>query len=166
MPLTDLIKKGRPNKIVWDKLQEDSFQNLKRQLARRPILRLPDIDRPFVLRCDASEAAVGSVLLQEHNGELFPVAFASKKLLPRERVYSIMEKECLAALWAIRRYNIYLYGRPFVLQTDHQPLAYLNKAKFTNGRILRWALFLQPYRIDIQAIKGSKNVGADYMSRM
>ena len=119
-----------------------------------------------MLRCDASEAAVGSVLLQEHNGELFPVAFASKKLLPRERAYSIMDKECLAAVWAIRRYNIYLYGRPFVLQTDHQPLAYLNKAKFTNGRILRWALFLQPYRIDIQAIKGSKNVGADYMSRM
>ena len=55
MPLTDLTKKGRPNKVVWDKSQEDSFQNLKRLLARRPILRLPDINRPFVLRCDASE---------------------------------------------------------------------------------------------------------------
>ena len=62
MPLTDLTKKGRPNKIVWDKPQEDSFQNLKRQLARL---------RPRSLRCEDC---------QEHNGELFPVGFASKKL--------------------------------------------------------------------------------------
>ena len=45
MPLTDLTKKGRPNKIVWDKPQEDSFQNLKRQLAKRPRQKLLNVDR-------------------------------------------------------------------------------------------------------------------------
>ena len=77
-----------------------------------------------------------------------------------------MEKECLAVVWVVKRFNVYLYGAPFVLQTDHQPLVYLNRTKFTNGRITRWALFLQPYSIMIEAIKGSQNVGADYMSRI
>ena len=106
------------------------------------------------------------MLLQQHEGKVFPVAYVSKKLLPRERNYSIMEKECLAIVWAVKQFNVYLYGTPFVLQTDHQPLAYLNRMKFTNGRITWWALFLQPYSITIEAIKGSQNVGADYMSRI
>ena len=53
-----------------------------------------------------------------------------------------------------------------MLQTDHQPLAYLNRTKFINGRITRWALFLQPYSITIEAIKGSQNMGADYVSHI
>ena len=165
-PLTDLTKKKSPNVIKWGETQEKAFSILKRLLVAEPILRLPDMTKPFLLRTDASDAGIGAVLLQQHEGKLFPVAYASKKLLPRERNYSIMEKECLAVVWAVKRFNVYLYGAPFVLQTDHQPLAYLNRAKFTNGRITRWALFLQPYSITIEAIKGSQNVGADYMSRV
>ena len=165
-PLTDLTEKKSPNVIKWGETQEKAFSILKRLLVAEPILRLPDMTKPFLLRTDASDAGIGAVLLQQHEGKLFPVAYASKKLLPRERNYSIMEKECLAVVWAVKRFNVYLYGAPFVLQTDHQPLAYLNRAKFTNGRITRWALFLQPYSITIEAIKGSQNVGADYMSRV
>ena len=165
-PLTDLTKKKSPNVIKWGETQEKAFSILKWLLVAEPILRLPDMTKPFLLRTDASDAGIGAVLLQQHEGKLFPVAYASKKLLPRERNYSIMEKECLAVVWAVKRFNVYLYGAPFVLQTDHQPLAYLNRAKFTNGRITRWALFLQPYSITIEAIKGSQNVGADYMSRV
>ena len=165
-PLTDLTKKKSPNVIKWGETQEKAFSILKRLLVAEPILRLPDMTKPFLLRTDASDAGIGAVLLQQHEGKLFPVAYASKKLLPRERNYSIMEKECLAVVWAVKRFNVYLYGAPLVLQTDHQPLAYLNRAKFTNGRITRWALFLQPYSITIEAIKGSQNVGADYMSRV
>ena len=165
-PLTDLTKKKSPNVIKWGETQEKAFSILKRLLVAEPILRLPDMTKPFLLRTDTSDAGIGAVLLQQHEGKLFPVAYASKKLLPRERNYSIMEKECLAVVWAVKRFNVYLYGAPFVLQTDHQPLAYLNRAKFTNGRITRWALFLQPYSITIEAIKGSQNVGADYMSRV
>ena len=165
-PLTDLTKKKSPNVIKWGEMQEKAFTTLKRLLVAEPVLRLPDMLKPFVLRTDKSDVGIGAVLLQQHEGKLFPVTYASKKLLPRERNYSIMEKECLAVVWAVKRFNVYLYGAPFVLQTDHQPLAYLNRTKFTNGRITRWALFLQPYSITIEAIKGSQNVGADYMSRI
>ncbi len=106
--------------------------------------------KPFVLRTDASDVGVGAVLMQEHDDELFPVAFASKRLSKQEQAYSVIERECLALVWAVQKY---LYGRAFVLQTDHQPLSFLNRAKESNSRIMRWALFLQSYHIHIEAIK-------------
>ena len=79
--------------------------------------------------------------------------------------YSVIEKECLSIIWAIQKFESYLYGREFLLETDHQPLVYLNRAKVANARLMRWALALQPYRFRIIAIKGSENVGADFLSR-
>lgn len=96
---------------------------------------------------------------------MFPIAYASKKLLPRERAYSTIEKECLALIWAIQKFHIYLYGREFVLETDHHPLIYMNRCKVANARIMRWALALQAYRFRIKAIKGTDNVGSDWLSR-
>ena len=161
-PLTDCTKKGSPSKVVWGDAQERAYVTLKQHLICYPVLKLPDMTKPFVLRTDASDVGVGAVLMQEHGGELFPVAYASKKLSKRERAYSTMERECLALVWAVQKFQLYLYGRAFDLQTDHQPLVYLNRAKLTNARIMRWALFLQSYSIRIEAIKGSVNVGADY----
>ena len=40
-----------------------------------------------------------------------------------------------------------------------------SKVQVENGRIMRWALFLQSYRFRLEAIKGKENVGADYLSR-
>ncbi len=105
-------------------------------------------------------------MLQEHNNKLYPVRYLSRKLKPAECAYSVIERECLALVWAVKKLAVYLYGREFVLQTDHQPLLYLNKARVVNERCLRWSLYLQHFRIHIQAIKGSANVGADYLSRL
>ena len=77
-----------------------------------------------------------------------------------------MERECLAIVWGIKRFMLYLYGKEFILQTDHQPLVYIDRSKFANDRIMRWAMFLQNYRFRIMSIKGSDNVGADYLSRV
>lgn len=68
-------------------------------------------------------------------------------------------------VWGIGKYHAYLFGRDFVLETDHQPLLYLNKAKVANARLMRWALLLQPYRFRVEAIRGVENIGADYLSR-
>ncbi|XP_072180111.1 uncharacterized protein [Diadema setosum] len=166
VPLTDLTKKGEPNQIRWGEAQERAFTTLKAKLSCQPILRLPDVSRTFILRTDASETGVGAVLLQEDEGQKFPTAYASKKLLPRERAYSTIEKECLAVVWAILKFETYLYGKEFVLEVDHHPLLAIRRSKVANARILRWALALQPYRFRIEAIKGRDNVGADYLSRV
>jgi len=104
--------------------------------------------------------------MQDHGGKLFPICYASKKLSDAELNYSTIEKECLAVTWGIKRFHMHLYGVRFVLQTDHEPLKYMNSAKFTNNRLMRWAMFLQSYNMKVEAIKGSDNVGADYLSRV
>ena len=168
-PLTDLTKKDRPNSIKdWQDKHEKAFQTLKTRLTSSPILRLPVFhdEIPFVLRTDASDVGVGAVLLQEFEGEgLLPIAYASKKLLPREKNYSTIEKECLGIIWGIEKFRKYLYGVEFLLETDHKPLSYLQTAKVLNPRIMRWAMRLQPYRFRIVAIRGQDNLGADYLSR-
>ena len=164
-PLTDLTKKGKPNMIEWGPAQEKAYATLKQLLASKPILKLPEFDKTFILRTDASQEGVGAILLQKSDSELFPIAYASKKLASREKSYCTMERECLAIVWAVKRFMMYLYGKEFILQTDHQPLIYLHRAKFDNDRIMRWAMYLQNFKIRIEAIKGTLNVGADYLSR-
>ena len=50
-----------------------------------------------------------------------------------------------------------------MLETDLQPLKYLQQATTGNSRLMRWALLLQPFCFRIEAIKGKENVGADYL---
>ena len=66
----------------------------------------------------------------------------------------------------IQKVHLYLYGVSSVLQTNHEHLKYMNSAKFANGHLMRWAMFLQSYKFRVKAIKGSENVGADYLSRV
>ena len=104
--------------------------------------------------------------MQEHDGKLFPVCYGSKKLSSAERNYSTVKKECLAIVWGFKKFHVYLYGVSFVLQMDHKPLKYMNSAKFANRPLMCWAMFLQSYNFRVEAIKGSENVGADYLSRV
>ena len=164
-PLTDLTKKGEPNIVNWGEPQDQAFRRLKEVLTQDPVLRVPDFTKTFIVQTDASETGIGASLMQEHDGQKFPVAYASKKLLPRERAYSVIERECLALVWAIKKFIKYLYGTEFILETDHQPLVYINKSKMSNSRLMRWALFLQNYKFQIRSIRGKDNVAADYLSR-
>ena len=66
----------------------------------------------------------------------------------------------------IERFHVYLYGVRFVLQTDYEPLKYMNRAKFINNRLMRWAMFLQSYNMKVEAMKGLDIVEADYLSRV
>ena len=63
-------------------------------------------------------------------------------------------------------FRLYLAGKPFILQTDHRPLPYINKTKYHNDRIMRWALTLQGYDYTVQDIPGKDNGAADYFSRV
>ena len=135
-------------------------------MCNTPILKLPDFDKEFILRTDASDSGLGAVLLQNHEDRVFPIAFASKKLSGAPKSYATVEKECMAIVWGVEKFQSYLYGREFTLQTDHQPLTYLNTAKLSNSRLMRWALKLQPLRFRIESIPRTQNVGADYLSRL
>ncbi|KXJ13695.1 Retrovirus-related Pol polyprotein from transposon 297 [Exaiptasia diaphana] len=111
--------------ITWDESKENAFSTLKMLIIKEPIPKLPDLKKSFTLGTDASDFGIGAVLMQEHENQLFP---ASKKLSKREKAYATVEKECLAVIWAVKKFMMYLYGKEFILQTDHQ--------SFTTNRVL------------------------------
>ncbi|KAJ8044259.1 hypothetical protein HOLleu_11669 [Holothuria leucospilota] len=164
-PLTDLTKARGTREVKWGPPQQRAFDTLKERLSSSPILHLPDPSKTFILKTDASDIGLGAVLMQRDADQCFPIYYASRKLLPRERNYAVIERECLALVWAISKFHVYLYGKEFILETDHHPLAYLSTAKMNNSRVMRWALSLQPYRYTVHAVKGIDNVVADYLSR-
>ena len=102
---------------------------------------------------------------KEHEGKLYPVGYASKKLSLAEAKYPIIEKGCLAVMWGIRRFKLYLAGKRFTLQTDHKPLKYQKDADFQNDCVFRWAMALQKYSFRVEDIPGKENIGPDFWSR-
>ena len=165
-PLTDLVKKGRPNKVEWMEPQQKAFNELKQALGNAPILRVPDFQRPFIVRSDASNEGLGAMLFQEFEDGLFPIAYANRKLKKNERNYCTIEKECLAMVFAVKRFQYYLYGTDFVIQTDHKPLAYIQRCKIESPRVMRWAIALQSYKFRVDSFPGKHNIGANYLSRL
>ena len=83
-----------------------------------------------------------------------------------ERRYSQTEKEALALVWACERFNIYVYGRKFELQTDHKPLECIfGRLSKPSARIERWVLRLKGYDYRVVYRPGKANI-ADALSRL
>lgn len=113
-----------------------------------PVLRHVNFNLPFILETDASDFAVGAVLLQPSSldsSELHPVAYASRKLVSAERNYSVYDKELLGLIFAFGKWHAYLFGavHPIKVYTDHSNLQFFNKLQLLSSRHLRWKLFFQ-----------------------
>ena len=165
--LRKLLKKGQA--FVWEKEQQDSFKDLKNIITEKPVLGLPDFSRPFKLSTDASNIGISAVLSQidEAGRELYVIGYRSRALRGAETNYSTIEKEMLAIIYGLQKFDYYLMGTalPFEIVTDHQPLCHLPKTKDPYGRIGRWALLLQGYNYKIKHLPGQQNVVADVLSR-
>lgn len=114
------------------------------------MLNNPDFSKKFYLHCDASDFGIGAVLVQlDGEGNEKPIAFMSKKLNTSQRNYSVTERECLAALEAIKKFRCYLELQEFEVVTDHSSLMWLMRQPDLSGRLARWVFKLQPYRFSI-----------------
>ena len=164
--LSDLVRKNSPNQVVWSHTCEQAFTSLKKLLCTSPVLWSPDFSKPFVLQTDASDRGVGAILSQlDENGCDHPIAYFSRKLLPREERYATIEKECLAIKLGVQHFRVYLLGKPFVIQTDHRSLEWLDRLKDNNSRLTRWSLSLQPFQFRVEYRSGKSNCNADALSR-
>ena len=162
-PLTKQLK-GKI-KVVTDEEFKATFEHCKNLLCNDPILIYPDFTKPFILTTDASNFALGAVLSQRNLGSDKPVSFASRTLTDTEIIYSTVEKEMLAIIWAMKYFRPYLFGQKFKIITDHKPLTWLMSFKEPNSKLVRWKLRLLEYDYEVMYKKGSQNVIADALSR-
>jgi RNase H-like domain found in reverse transcriptase/Reverse transcriptase (RNA-dependent DNA polymerase) len=152
----------------WSMEMEKSFIKVKTALREARGLRLPDYNKEFTLKTDASNTGLGAVLLQkDEGGRLVPIQWASKKLTATEERYGITEKEMLAIMWGMEKFSYELKGRTFHLITDHKALEQLRKKpEFENNRINRWVEKIQQFDFTIEYKKGEELVTADALSRL
>ena len=118
--MTGLTKKDRPNIIKgWQDHHDKALKTFNNRLKSSPILRFPVFQNgiPFILRTGAADTGPGAVMLQKFDGEgKLPFVYTTcKKLLPRENIYSVIEKECLDIIWAIGKFRKYMFGTEFLL---------------------------------------------------
>lgn len=163
-PMTNLTKKRV--EFVWSEECENAFQTLKQKLINAPILKYPDFTKPFKIIVDASDFACGGVLTQNHDDVDMPIVYISKSFNKAERNKPPIEKELLAVHFAITQLRPYIYGRHFVVKSDHKPLIYLYNLKNPSSRLSRLRLDLEEYDFEIQYIRGKDNVLADALSRI
>lgn len=164
--LTDATAKNRQDKLEWSEGMVEEFEALKQTLLDATALHSFTPERTTRLHTDASDRGLGAVLLQVDNkGKEYPIAYYSSKLLPRQRRYSVSEKECLALVQAIRHFESYLLGGPFEVVTDHKALLALPRTTSGGAKITRWALALQPFQFTIIHKPGKQHLDADGLSR-
>lgn len=163
-PLNDLRRKRAD--FVWGESQQSAFQAIKTAIANPPVLAVPDFERRFIVQTDASHVGVAAVLLQEHDGERRPIAFASRRLAGPELRYSVYECEALAVLFALEKFRFYLEHKEFDLETDNQALSWVLARPRKTGRIARWAVRISAFQFKVRHIRGSDNQVADALSRM
>ncbi|GFX67236.1 retrovirus-related Pol polyprotein from transposon 412 [Trichonephila clavipes] len=102
-PLSYLTKK----KVQWQWGfdQQNAFQTLKNCLTTPPVLKQTDGTQPYIIRTDASNYALGAVLLQGERSDEHPIEYASRLLTPAERNYSTTEREALVVVWALKKFR-------------------------------------------------------------
>ncbi|KAK9401689.1 hypothetical protein NXF25_010045 [Crotalus adamanteus] len=176
LPLTQLLRtkrltgKPRPGQpLAWTMACQQAFESLKGLFAREPILIHPDPGRPFVVQADASDVAIGAILLQRNtDGLLQPCAYTSKKFTDTERRWAVWEKEAFAVKWALSTWRHLLEGaqHPFEVWTDHQNLAVLQTPRRLAPKHVRWAQYFQRFKFHLKVVPGGKNFLADALSRL
>ncbi|KAJ3656460.1 hypothetical protein Zmor_015536 [Zophobas morio] len=162
-PMTDLL--NSKNRFRWTDEAQRAFDDLKREMGKPLHLHRPDFAKRFVLQTDASGVGIAAVLYQEDGERRLVVSYASAKLNQTQRRYHVNEQECLAIVWAVRKYRAYLEDREFTLRTDNKALLWLNSAKDINAKLTRWALLLQEFKFRVEHCPGKDNQLPDLLSR-
>ena len=149
----------------WTPACQQAFDNLKLRLTTAPILAYPNKEDQFILDTDASDVAIGAVLSQRQGHQEKVIAYGSKALSKEERNYCVTRKELLAVVHFIEAYRYYLYGKKFVVRTDHSSLRWMLRQKEPRDQLARWIQRLSLFQFDIEHRPGKKHGNADAMSR-
>ena len=127
-PIRELMKDNV--EFQWDEtVHGKCFQEIRNMMSQTPVLRYFDPKIDVVIQCDASQHGLGACLMQCEQ----PVGYASRPLTVSETNYAQIEKELLAIVFAVQKFDSYVYGRKIVAESDHKPLETIMKKGLQNA---------------------------------
>ena len=141
------------NKVFqWGGKQQKAFDTLKEKISTTPVLALPHLQRPFEIQTDASDCAMGAVLIRHSK----PICYHSETFNYALLNYPTYDKELYALVQSVKRWKHCLMGKETAIHIDHQPLQYLHsQRKLQQSRHYRWMGFLQQFHLVIRYKKGN-----------
>jgi hypothetical protein len=144
---------------------------LRELLSTYHVLRQTYVTRPSTVHTDASGYALGAIMMiilaqHDDNNQEYVCHYASRLLKNAGIHYGISEKDCLAIVYAIRQFRIYLHGVYFIVVTDHNALVWLMSVRDPTGKLARWSIFLQHYDYTIIHRQGRKHSNVDIPIRL
>lgn len=172
MELKDLYALlAKEKKFIWSPDCQQAFVKSKELIEKNSILELYDPGKPIIIATDASPYGVGAIMSHIVDGVEKPVLFASSSLSPAERNYSQLHREALAIIFALKKFNKYIYGQKFTIYTDNQAIKEIfNPNKGTPpvaaARLQRWSIILSTYDYDIKYRRGLDMGNVDALSRL
>ena len=160
--LRDLLKSD--TLFQWDEqVHGKAFNAIKKILSESPVPSFFDPAKETLLQCDASQNGLGACLLQDGH----PVVYASRALTQTECNYAQIEKEMLAVVFGLERFENYTYGRHVKIESDHKPLEIIQRKSLVTAprRLQRILLRIQKFDYEIVYKKGAEMHVADTLSR-
>eukprot|EP00253_Pinus_taeda_P021045 PITA_21045 len=145
LPLFKLLAKDAP--FNWNDNCQQAFETLKVKLSTTPVLKGPNWDLPFHIFTDAADTIVGASLGQKEQSCHYAIYFISKNLTPAELNYTVTEKEMLAVIHAVNKFQHYITGYEVFVHTDHSAIKHLMNKPVTSGRVTRWLLLLPHHSV-------------------
>ena len=152
--------------FIWDAECQAALQAIKDAVCHYSVLKLPNLNKPFVVFSDSSKWALsGYVGQRDDEGNIQPVGYFSRKLREADLLKPIFCLEMMAVAEILERYRFYLF-KPFELWVDNRSLAWClacPKRMSKYGTLLHRIL---AFNFEVRYLPSFKNVTADFLSRM
>ena len=161
-PLRALLKKE--NAFIYEEaVHGRALDKIKNIITRDPVLKYYDVNADVVVQVDSSCHGLGACLMQDGH----PVAYASRALNETEKNYAQIEKEMLAIVYGLNKFERYTLGKKTTVESDHKPLETIIKKDLGSApkRLQRMMLQLQKYDFDVMYKRGQEMYVADTLSR-
>ncbi|XP_077246046.1 uncharacterized protein LOC143885890 [Tasmannia lanceolata] len=151
-PIFKLLKKNAPKK--WNEGCQEAFEKIKQCLALSPIIQ----GQLMLLYLSVTDTSMGCMLAQQDpkSNRERAIYYISKKMLEYEQKYTILEKTCLALVFATQKLRHYLLSNRVLLLSRMDLLKYLFEKSALTGRTVRWLLLLSEFDITYVTQKSIK----------
>src|SRR3989442_1253439 len=154
-PIFRLLKKNQPTE--WNSECQEAFEKIKDYLIHPLVLSQPKPGNPLTLYLSVEDLGVGAMLAQaDKSGVENAIYYISKKLLPAEVKYNLIEKTCLAVVWAVRKLQHYFKSYKVTIVSKMDPMQYLYKTPTLAGKLSRWLILMLEFDIEFVTRKTVK----------